>query len=104
MIGVRFKFDVQSKSSKTSDGIGGFTTSWSDSFNIFGKLEPIGFNQVVKAQQAAIDISHIITTKYDSRISVKNRLKMGERIFNIVSIENVKERKLKLEILVREEI
>jgi SPP1 family predicted phage head-tail adaptor len=104
MIGIRFKFEVQSKASKSSDGIGGFTTSWSDDFNIFAKLTPISFNQVLKAQQAAIDISHIVTTKYDSRISVKNRLKMGARIFNIVSIENVEERNIEQQILVREEI
>ena len=104
MKGRRHKFTAQAKSSKTADGIGGFTTSWSDSFSFYGRLDTLTLDQTLIASQGKKEITHTITTFYDSRLSVKNRIKHGDRIFTVETIENLKERNLKQKLLVKEEV
>lgn len=104
MKGRRHKFTAQAKSSKTADGIGGFTTSWEDSFTFYGRLETLSLDQILQAAQGKKEITHTITTFYDSRISISNRIKYGSRIFDVITVENLKERNLKQQLLVKEEV
>jgi SPP1 family predicted phage head-tail adaptor len=103
MKGRRHKFTAQAKSSKVADGVGGFTTSWNDSFNFYGRLETITLDQTLIAAQGKKEITHTIDTFYDSRLTKNNRIKYGSRIFNVITLENISERNLKQRLLVKEE-
>ena len=104
MKGRRHKFTAQAKSSKVADGIGGFTTSWADSFTFYGRLETLSLDQILQAAQGKKEITHTIITFYDSRLSIENRIKYGDRIFKVITVENLKERNLKQQLLVKEEV
>lgn len=79
------------------------TDSWATDRYIWCRIKPLrGYEKV---QAAAIDssISHKIESRYDSALSVKNRLKLDSRIFKIRSVINIDEANKGLEILAVED-
>jgi len=93
--------------SDASDGMGGFTNTWGTVTGmgaVPAAIWPFKATETVQAMQLEEKITHRIRIRYRSGITAKNRIKFGSRIFNIISLINVDERNISLDILATEEI
>lgn len=102
LIGDLNKYITLQQSTRVSDGMGGFTLSWSDVASVFAALWPISASETVQANQTVMTISHRIRIRYRSTIKPSNRIKYGNRYFAIVSIINPEERNEWLDLMVKE--
>ncbi len=106
---LRHKLNVQTQT-RTSDGGGSQNVTYSDSFSIFGMIEPKTGSERVFGDQLEERVTHIITTRFNRNISFKNRLQYRfnrdgashTRTFNIKRVINRDTRDRYLDILVEE--
>jgi SPP1 family predicted phage head-tail adaptor len=98
---LRHKIYFQDKSA-SSDGMGGSTWTWSDSFAAWAGIWPVSANEVIKNEALEHQITHRIRVRYESRIEPKLRIRFGSRYFEIVSIINPNERGIVLDIMATE--
>lgn len=71
---------------KTPDGMGGFTTTWTDHATIWAAIWPVSAREAIQANAATMVITHRIRVRYRSVFKASWRLKYGDRYFAIVSI------------------
>jgi SPP1 family predicted phage head-tail adaptor len=87
---------------KVSDGMGGWTTTWTTAAEIYAAVWPVSASEQVKAQGVTMTISHRIRIRYRANLRSSWRIKMGSRFFNIVSIVDSNEAHKFLDILAKE--
>jgi SPP1 family predicted phage head-tail adaptor len=88
---------------KTPDGIGGFTTTWTDAATgIFAAIWPVSAKEQVQSEQMTMTVTHRIRMRYRRVLKPDWRAKYGNRYFSIVSIINQNEKNKMLELLCRE--
>ena len=106
---MRHKLYVQTQT-RTSDGGGSQSVSYTDSFAVFGHIMPKTGNERLFGDQLEEKITHIITTRFNRKITFKNRLEYrfnrdGQsftRRFNIKRVINKETRDKFLVILCEE--
>jgi SPP1 family predicted phage head-tail adaptor len=86
----------------TSDGMGGFTQSWSDTYTCFAAIWPLRSNERLEAMKMESKITHKIRMRYQPGITSSMRIKFGSRYFQISAPINPDERNRELEILAEE--
>ena len=92
---LKHKLYVQTQT-RTSDGGGSQKVAYSDSFSLYGMIQPKTGSERVFGEQLEERITHIITTRFNRNITFKNRLqyrfnKEGAsytRTFNIKRVIN----------------
>ena len=100
---LRHRITIQ-ESTETSNGMGGFTTTWSDKLEAWAAIWPLTAKESLDAMKLELQITHKIRIRYRSGITAKDRIKFGARIFNIVSLINFEERNEQLDMLALEDI
>ena len=106
---LKHKLHIQTQT-RTSDGGGSQSVSYSDSFSVFGSIMPKAGTERVFGDQLEERITHIITTRLNRNITFKNRIqyrfnKEGTahtRTFNIKRVINRDTRDRYCDILVEE--
>lgn len=95
----RHRITVQSKAD-TDDGAGGIISeAYSTRFQAWAAIDPArGVEEYEQKQQRQI-ISHKITLRYQSGMTIKDQIVFGSRTFGIIEIINVEERNEFLEVL-----
>jgi len=71
---------------KTSDGGGGFQTSWHDLKNIFAKIEYQNFNEYTVGGIKFCEQNIKLTTRIDKSITKENKISINNEIYIIKSI------------------
>jgi len=89
---------------KASDGMGGFTETFTDADSVFAAIWPISATELVRSMQQTMEITHRIRIRYRSAFRPDWRIKFGNRYFNIVSIINPNEKNELLDLMCREAI
>jgi SPP1 family predicted phage head-tail adaptor len=89
-------------STRVSDPMGGFTTTWNVAAQVYGAVWPTSANEIKAANSTTMVISHRIRIRYRAGIKASWRIKMGSRYFNIVSIIDSNESHKFLDILCKE--
>ena len=100
---LRHRITIQEQTD-TADGMGGFSTTWTDLFDMRAAIWPLSAKESLDAMKLELVVTHKIRIRYRSGITAKNRIKFGSRIFNIISLINPDERNRILDILATEEI
>lgn len=77
---------------QSADGAGGFSEGWAVEATLWGRLRPLSGSEAVHADRLSGRHAHEITIRYRSGVDPSMRFRMGARIFEIVSIENLGER------------
>ena len=95
---------VLQEPTRTADGMGGSTETWSDNATIWAAIWPISANEVIRSSQAVMEISHRIRIRYRSGVLSSWRIKFGARYFNIISIINKNESNEYLDIMAKETV
>ena len=80
---------------QTPDGQGGRATVWSEVGKLSVSIEQASAGEVFRASRQDTVISHMIMSRYTRNLDEKDRLVFGTRTFQIVNIENVKEKNRK---------
>lgn len=86
----------------TSDSIGGYSSSWADLVSLWAEIIPVKSQERFIASQLEHKITHQITTRYNSSIKSKHRVKFGARYFNIISAMNLEEGSIASRMMVEE--
>ena len=95
---------ILEKKTQTSDGAGGYTTTWEEVATLWTSIEKRRGSERVHHGQLTATSTHIFRLRYTNIITPDMRFCFDGRIFNIRSIENKEERNHQLEIHVEEGI
>lgn len=87
---------------KTSDGMGGYSVTWTDSAEVWAAIWPVSASEIVKGDRSGMEITHRIRIWYRPEITSAWRIQRGERYFNIISIVNPSESNRLLDLLCKE--
>ncbi len=93
--------DIQAQT-KISDGLGGFTTSWTTLDTIWAAIWDATSNERNQANATTLIISHRIRIRYRSIFKSSWRLKFNNRYFVIVSVVNPGEKNEYLDLYCKE--
>jgi SPP1 family predicted phage head-tail adaptor len=88
--------------SRVADEGGGFTEDWVTVATLFADLRPIGGDERYEADRLAGRVTHEASLRYRSGVVPAMRFRKGVRIFHIVSVVDVDERKRWLNCLCEE--
>ena len=89
-------------SSRVSDKMGGFTTTWTSLPAEWAAVWPISANEIIAANSSTMVSSHRIRIRYRSVIKSSWRVFYNGKYLNIVSIINPNMSNRYLELLVKE--
>jgi SPP1 family predicted phage head-tail adaptor len=87
---------------ETTDGMGGFSTVWTDDCTIFAAIWDATANEINAASSTGLIVTHKIRIRYHSSIKSSWRIKYGLRYFAIVSIINPNEGNRQQDLLCKE--
>lgn len=90
---------------ETADGAGGSSRSWSDVATVWAELVPYRVSrgdERVLAEQLQAEVTHRVSLRYRSDVTVDMRISYAGRLFNIRSVTNVGEADVLLDLLVEE--
>ncbi len=73
---------------KTSDGMGGYTTVPKNEATVFAAIWPTSSAEIVAANSISLVVTHKIRIRYRSTIRASWRIKYGDKYYSIVSIIN----------------
>lgn len=88
---------------KTPDGHKGHTVKWQDLITVWASVEPLSGREYFYSHQIKADVTHRVRTRYRTDITIEMRIKHRDRVLEIESILDKKERHEELEIFCREE-
>lgn len=100
---MRFEVTLQSQV-KVADGMGGSTVTWSDTAVVRCDIQPLSMSERLDASRLMNDATHRITMRYRVLAGTTQRLKMGARIFNIVSVVNPENMNSHVVVIVKEDV
>ena len=90
------------KQERTQDAEGNWTTQWVDKFTTWASIKGLRGREYIEAGASAVKISTRIYIRYRKGVTNDMRIKYGDRIFDIVSANNLEERNVEIEILANE--
>ena len=101
---LRHNISIQ-ESTSVNDGIGGKIITWSTMFEARAAIWPLSSKERLDAMKLESVITNKIRIRYRSGITSKNRIKFGDRIFNVIGAPiNPDERNIMLDMLVTEDV
>lgn len=89
---------------KTSNDFGEVVEEWSDKFYIWASIQTISGKEQFLSNQNFATLSHKLRVRFVDGINPKNRVKYGDRYFNILAVLNIFEANKEIEILCEEVI
>jgi SPP1 family predicted phage head-tail adaptor len=101
-IGTLNKRIILQQSTRTSDGMGGFSLTWADVSTVWASIWPLSASETVESMKTNMTISHRIRIRYRGDLRASWRIRFGNRYFSVVSIINPSEKNQMLELMVRE--
>lgn len=87
---------------EADDGHKGHTVTWQVAATLWASVEPLSGREYFYSHQIKAEITHRVKIRYREDITTKMRIKHGDRVLEIESILDKKERRQILEILCRE--
>lgn len=73
----------------TPDGAGGVTESWITLAEVWGAIEPLSGSERAEAGRIAGRHMHDITIRYRGDVARNMRVRQGNRIFHILTLEDI---------------
>jgi len=98
---LRHRLVLEEVQREASEG-GGFAETWVPLAELFAHIQPISGGESVEADRIAGRITHEVTLRYRDGVMPAMRFRKGARLFHIVSVIDVEERKRWLRCLCEE--
>lgn len=99
--GLRRKVKIQ-EAILTPDFGGGYSEEWEDVCSVSAGIEPVSATERLVAFKHESEISHRIMIRYRAGIKPDMRVMLGERVFSVLAVINVKERNERMVLLASE--
>ena len=88
---LRHRVKLQSVS-ETPDSYGERTETWATYATVWASIRPVSGREVVEATQVGGEVQTLIEIRYNSSVTVKDRVKFGTRLFDINHVANPENR------------
>lgn len=98
---LRHRVTIQSLT-KTSDGTGGFTETWTDAATVWAEVTPLKGFERYAAQQIRAQLSYRVRLRFRNDVTSDMRLIHKGKILTIQAVINVNGRNRELELLCSE--
>ena len=92
------RISFQRDGSATVDDYGQVTRSWSTYYTTWASVRPLSGREQEQGAARSATISHRIKLRFKSDVRHGDRISMGGRILEIVSVRNIDEASFELEI------
>ncbi len=79
---------VLEEASRTPDGAGGFTESWTQIATVFARLQPIVVRERFGADQTIEEVTHRVTMRHRPDVASGMRFVMGDRILSVLTVHD----------------
>lgn len=79
---------------QVTDGMGGFTTTWSDVATVWAKVEPVSASERLISEKLETQRSHKVKIRYRSDITTDMRFTFNSRTFQVKGVHNPDERRV----------
>ncbi|SMH42829.1 phage head closure protein [Mesorhizobium australicum] len=79
---------VLEEASRTPDGAGGFTESWTGIATVFARLQPIVVRDRFGADQTIEEVTHRVTIRHRPDVASGMRFVMGDRTLSILTVHD----------------
>jgi SPP1 family predicted phage head-tail adaptor len=73
---------------RTADGMGGWTNTYSTEAKVWGAIWPISASEIIQANTTTMVVTHRIRIRYHDTIKSTWRIKYGDKYYAIISILN----------------
>lgn len=90
--------------SRTSDGAGGSTVTWTDAATTWASIEPVSGHEPYVAQALRGRVTHKVRMRHRPGVTPANRLLHGTRVFNVQAALDDREEGRFLLLLCEEEV
>jgi SPP1 family predicted phage head-tail adaptor len=87
---IKKKIEIQ-REMLISDGGGGHEREWYTIAAPVARIKPLSGNESLVAMKLEARVSHEITMRYRRDFTAQDRIKFGERVFNVRSVIDVEE-------------
>ena len=87
---------------RLSDGGGGADETWVLVAEVWASLRPLAGNERIEADAIAGTVTHEVVMRYRAGLGGGQRLRLGDRLFDLRAVLDVEERKRFLRCLVEE--
>lgn len=87
---------------RVADEGGGFTESWTTVATLFAAIRPLSGIETIEADRLAGRVSHEIVLRHRPGVQPAMRFRKGARLFHIMSVIEIEERKSWLKCLCEE--
>ncbi|MCR5858913.1 phage head closure protein [Mesorhizobium sp. J428] len=79
---------VLEEASRTPDGAGGFTESWTQIATVFARLQAIVAREKFGADQTIEEVTHRVTIRHRPDVASGMRFVMGDRILSVLTVHD----------------
>ena len=98
---LRHRITVQVKSLVT-DNIGGWSETWSTFATVSAAIWPVSAKERISGQQLAGEVTHRVRIRYLAGVIPSMRISFSGRTLQIISVINMEERGIQLDLLCSE--
>jgi SPP1 family predicted phage head-tail adaptor len=102
---MRHRITLQTPSTATPDGDGGFTNTWAALATVWASIVPATARDLERVVAGTVQSSatHLVTIRYLAGVTTKTRVVFGSRLLSVTGMQNPEERNISL-VLVCQEI
>jgi len=98
---LRHSITIQ-RAIETQDNTGQITQSWVTLVTVFASILPVGGIESKKYFRIIGEETHNVIIRYYAGLTTKDRILYGARVLNILSIDNIDERNVQMNIKCKE--
>lgn len=99
---LRHRVDIEEFAQNKSTDTGAVTEAWATVATVWASVEPLKGREFIEASQVQSNLSHRVRMRYRPGVTTSHRLVHNGRALNIVSVANLEERNIELEIMCME--
>lgn len=92
------------KKSVTRDAYGAEVITWTTLATVRASLEPLRGREYMEARQVQADVDYRIRIRYLNTVRPTMRVLWGTRVFDVISVIHVGERRVETQLMSREQI
>lgn len=102
---LRHRITIQQDNGTTADASGHATANWQTYATVWASVQPVQGLERWRANQMQAETTHLITIRYLPDVTTKMRaLFQGVRYLNFLSVLNVDERNIEMQIQAKERV
>ena len=100
---LRHRIKIQAYNA-SRDSFGSEVPEWVDVTTVWASMTPVSGKEYMASSQMRAEVTTKIGIRYQQGVTPKMRVVCGTRIFDIISVLNLEERNIELQLLCKERV